>query len=103
MMVEIWLDAVEDPASRTVVMELLMALELPEGKGDEVIELLGIVRTAIETHWKVWSSTFVTEGGASQDIASHASLATSIFEDLPEEEAARYLREAAVSMGVGKS
>lgn len=41
--VESWLDAVEDPASREVVVELLMELEL-EGKGVGVVDLMAIVR-----------------------------------------------------------
>lgn len=51
-------------------------------------------RNAIEAHWIKWAKTFVTDGG-STNVEDHARLATRIFEDLPDDEAANFLQTAA--------
>jgi hypothetical protein len=118
--VETWLDVIEDPASREVVVELLMALNV-EAKSEQIWDLSAIVRWvagvtlwfleswltiftcssvssgAIEAHWHTWARTFVTDGG-STDVQDHYRLATRIFEDLPDDEAANYLQEAALGV-----
>jgi hypothetical protein len=89
---EVLLDVVRDPAERQLVIDLLVVIYWMgvEGVGSfsgGSIDVLGVLRDAVESHWKVWVSHALPVSGLVEEIGKgfdvNEGFARRLFYDLP--------------------